>query len=35
VKHVPGRFRAGWWAGTDQADAGEFFRAEITAATFH
>jgi hypothetical protein len=28
------RFRAGWWAGTDRAEAGEFFRAEITGAAF-
>lgn len=31
---IPATFRAGWWWGTDRQDEGEFFRAEITAATF-
>jgi hypothetical protein len=31
---IPGRFRAGWWRGTGREAEGEFFRAEITAATF-
>ena len=31
---IPSRFRAGWWWGTSQQDAGEFFRAEITQAIF-
>ena len=31
---VPSTLRAGWWWGTDRQDAGEFFRAEVTDATF-
>lgn len=31
---VASTIRAGWWWGTDRQDRGEFFRAEITAATF-
>jgi hypothetical protein len=31
---VPAEIRAGWWRGTDQQDAGEFFRARITEVTF-
>jgi hypothetical protein len=31
---IPARFRAGWWHGTAREGEGEFFRAEITAATF-
>jgi hypothetical protein len=31
---IPAAFRAGWWWGTDRQADGEFFRAEITAATF-
>jgi hypothetical protein len=31
---IPAVFRAGWWWGTDRQTDGEFFRAEITAATF-
>lgn len=31
---IPARIRAGWEWGTDRQDTGEFFRAEITAATF-
>lgn len=30
---IPSRLRAGWWWGTDRQDEGEFFRAEITAAS--
>jgi hypothetical protein len=26
--------RAGWWWGTDRQPEGEFFRAQITRATF-
>jgi hypothetical protein len=26
--------RACWWRGTDRQDAGEFFRARITAVSF-
>lgn len=32
---VPTRLRAGWWRGADRQADGEFFRAEITDATFH
>ena len=31
---LPAEIRAGWWRGTDRQDAGEFFRARITKATF-
>jgi hypothetical protein len=31
---IPSRMRAGWWWGTGQQAAGEFFRAEITQAIF-
>jgi hypothetical protein len=31
---IPSVLRAGWWWGTDRQDAGEFFRAEVTEATF-
>lgn len=31
---IPGTFRAGWWWDTARQAEGEFFRAEITAATF-
>jgi hypothetical protein len=31
---IPAALRAGWWWGTDRHADGEFFRAEITAATF-
>ncbi|MGY1643021.1 DUF6544 family protein [Geodermatophilus sp. SYSU D00703] len=31
---IPSALRAGWWWGTDRQDAGEFFRAEVTDATF-
>jgi hypothetical protein len=31
---IPSSIRAGWGWGTDRQDAGEFFRAEITGATF-
>jgi len=31
---IPSQFRAGWWWGTDQQEAGEFFRARITRAQF-
>ncbi len=30
---IPSTFRAGWWWGTDRQGEGEFFRAEITAAS--
>ena len=32
---LPGVFRAGWWWGTDRQNEGEFFRARLTAVTFH
>jgi hypothetical protein len=31
---IPSVLRAGWWAGTDRAADGEFFRARITSARF-
>lgn len=31
---IPAVFRAGWWWGTDRQGDGEFFRAEVMAATF-
>lgn len=31
---IPTVLRAGWWWGTDRQTEGEFFRAQITAATF-
>ena len=31
---IPTQLRAGWWWDTDRQEDGEFFRAEITAATF-
>ena len=31
---IPSQLRAGWWWGTDQQLAGEFFRAKITNALF-
>ncbi len=31
---IGSRLRAGWWWGTDRQAEGEFFRAEITGATF-
>ena len=31
---MPSALRAGWWWGTDRQEAGEFFRAEVTDATF-
>ncbi len=31
---LPSAFRVGWWWGTDRQDAGEFFRARITAVSF-
>ncbi|WP_019136155.1 DUF6544 family protein [Cellulomonas massiliensis] len=31
---VPAVYRAGWWAGTDQQDEGEFFRARVTDVAF-
>ena len=32
---LPAVFRAGWWWGTDRQNEGEFFRARLTAVTFH
>ena len=32
---LPAVFRAGWWWGTDRQEEGEFFRARLTAVTFH
>jgi hypothetical protein len=31
---IPSVFKAGWWWGTNRQQAGEFFRARITAAQF-
>jgi hypothetical protein len=31
---APAAVRAGWWRGTDEQDAGEFFRAEITRVEY-
>jgi hypothetical protein len=32
---IPTELRAGWWWGTARQSSGEFFRARITAASFH
>jgi hypothetical protein len=31
---IPSVLRVGWWWGTERQAAGQFFRAQITAAVF-